>query len=299
MDFSHHIGTIHDPLFQETQQSPHIMQQEDRLDHSGVSSHDPGGGVFNHKEPPTTLTDRLFQLQGHLYRLLSAEEDQPGVDSVQQGLEAAKSLLDILQLGLAPQSNTTTESNIFSAGRQTNNGGLIPPESNQDSNSLPEIDPKMLMGDQSEPPSVSYITVQQALICYSNVLLLLDRVVGGLTNRAGVGDVSAPSNQESRAALHLGIFSLASQPALNNEIVLHLVLCIVQHLRGMIHMLASKCKDLVWAVDQTSTGVVSEKQTFKGTDTSSRSIAVVLSAVSDLVTQRETLLVEKLKDSHS
>ena len=299
MDFSHHIGTIHDPLFQDTHQSPHIVQQGLRLDHNDISSQDPGGGVSNQKESPTTsLTDRLFQLQGQLHRLSSSEEGQPGVDCVQQGLEAAKSFLDILQLGLASQPGLPTESDIFSVGRQTNNSGLTPPESTRDSSCMPEIDPTMLMNDQLDPPSVSYITVQQALICYSYVLLLLDRAVGGLTHRAKLGVVTAPYSQESRAALHLGIFSLASQPALNNEIVLHLVLCIVQHLRRMIRMLASRCKDLVDGVDQTSIGAGSDRHHTEKKDTSPISIAGVLSSVSDLVTQRESLLVGKLRDSH-
>lgn len=211
-----------------------------------------------------------------------AEDGQVGFNYVQDGLETAKSFLDILQSGLAskdsplPESNLPTEPTVHSAGRETDTCS------------------QGRSTDQPGAPAIGYVTVQQALTCYSYVLPLLDRVVGALTTCARVGGADVSGGQETRAALHLGLFSLASQPALNNEIVLHLVLRIVHHLRAMIKILVSKCKDVIDAPDQGEPGSRSQSESSGNANAPPVSIAAILCSVSDHVIKKEKMLVEKL-----
>ncbi|KAK4119454.1 hypothetical protein N657DRAFT_674857 [Parathielavia appendiculata] len=85
--------------------------------------------------------------------------------------------------------------------------------------------------------AVGYITVQQALTCYSFVLLVLDRVVNALQSTRA-GDQNQSGVLEVPSPLSLGSFNLASQPALNAEMVLHLVFRMIHHSRSLIHSLA-------------------------------------------------------------
>jgi len=244
------------------------------------------------KEPAATLITRLFQLQGQLYRLLPSEDGNVSFKYVQEGLEASKSFLDVLQTDSASKGTIFTAPVVSSGVQQTNPGQPTPPESNHSSTSMSENDPSKAHQPNAAP--MSYIVVQQTLTCYLYVLLLLDRVVEVLTSRAGTGGINVSVSQEPSAAIHLGIFSLASQPALNNEIVLLLILRLVQHLQEIIQILASKCNELVDNSNQTSTGVGSDSESLGKTKEVPVSLAIVLHSMSNLVIKREKLLVGRL-----
>lgn len=293
-DFCNYNNTIYDPLFRfgETHQSPHTAQQGDRPENGGPSSKEPGGGDCSGKEPTAALLSRLFQLQGQLCRLLLAGDGQSGCEYVQEGLEVSKTFLEMLQAGSPPTGSSLTAPVVLSRGRQTNPGEPISPESSQSLRYMSENSP--LREGRPDASPMNYIVVQQALTCYLYTLLLLDRVVAVLTSRAGAGDVNLSVSQESPAALHFGLFSLASQPALNNEMVLHLILRLVQHLQAIIQMLASKCNELVDDSDQTSTGACPALESSGKTKVSPASLAVVSHAMSDLVIKRERLLIGRL-----
>ncbi|KAH8651292.1 hypothetical protein BX600DRAFT_473337 [Xylariales sp. PMI_506] len=291
-DFCHY-NNIHDPLFQfqEANQPPHMVQQSGLSENHGLCSKGPASSDPNRKEPTATLISRLFQLQGHLCRLLLAGDGQPGFEYVQEGLEASKSFLDILQAGIASQDGLPMHPAVSPGDREANASVPVPLESSEISNATSEND--TFIEPRQEASPMSYIVVQQALTCYLYVLLLLDRVVGLLTSRAGGRDAHVSVSHES-PALHLGVFSLASQPALNNEIVLHLILRLVQHLQAIIRMLASKCKELADELDETSTNGNSESESSEKQKPLPASLAAVLHGMSDLVIRRERLLVERL-----
>jgi hypothetical protein len=242
-------------------------------------------GGPQHPETSPTTADRLVELQTQLHRLLSvAHDEHSGFDYVQEGLEAAKTFLGVLQTSLASLNDYCPDAAKVPA------------------------------------PSVSYIAVQQSLVCYSYVLLLLDRVVGVLTGsgppvaHACAGTSSymyTPSplgESPAVTALSLGVFNLASQPALNVEMVLHLVLRMVQRLRKMIHLLASGCKDLAGVLDRPDripassasggemhvSAVEADRGSSKKANGTPVSIAVMSYAVSDFIVERENALVGRL-----
>jgi hypothetical protein len=254
----------------------------------------PCGSTPRRPESPTTLAETLVQLQVRLHRLLSASDEEPTFDFVQEGLEAAKSFLSVLQTRLAAQRHLSLDSGVLSTAGTTTTGWLLASEGTQDS-SVPSRDARC-----ANASPVSYITIQQALTCYSYVLMLLDRVVSVLqSTRVGDRSESGLGLLESPSTLSLGSFNLASQPALNAEIVLHLVHRMVQHLRAQIQSLASGCKDLsnLLSGSPTSAGTklpAAEDSISRSTNSSFVSIATMSHAVSDLVVERERMLLERL-----
>jgi hypothetical protein len=184
------------------------------------------------------------------------------------------------------------------------------------------------------PIATEYLTAQQALTCYSYMLLLLDRVVGVLTDQtssttaatAGAGDLSS----SSPSTVRLGVFSLASQPALNAEVVMHMVLRMVLRLRGLIQGLVAGFELAAGAggVGDGAPNMTASGDTTSGNSTvglfssgspattlieggvavsstppsqrpsvswpSDSSIAGSLRVVADLVSEREKVLLERL-----
>jgi hypothetical protein len=280
IDFSHPIDAINESLYNSTTPLLPVPEPFPFQD---------SGGVSNTEQ----TMDRLLQLQGKLHRLLSTMDRQPAVDYIEEGLEVTKTFLEILQAGMASHS-LPAESSILSttaalpAGSNSSGDGVTTtsncPGNNTISSATSAAGPK-----RHAAGGVNFIMVEQALLCYSYVLHMLDRVVGVLTtndNQAGGAGL------EPLAALSLGFFSLASQPALNAGVVLHLVLRMVQHLRVLIQQMESGCKDLADRSSSPSDSAVdigcSPWKVYAS------SIAVTSYAVANLVGEREKSLVERL-----
>ena len=293
--FCHDNSTINDPLFQFTHHSPPLMQQTSLVEEGGMSFEGPGTSNATQKEPTATLISRLYHLQGQLCRLLMSGDGQPGFEYVQEGLEASKSFLDLLQVGSESRDNHLPPLVIHPRSQRTDPSQPTPPESCQGSSSASENGPSS--EEQSNSPPTDYIVLQQSLTCYLYVLLLLERVVGVLTKRTGFGDVNVSISQESSTALHLGLFSLASQPALSNEVVMHLILRLVQHLQRIIRMLASRCKEISDNSDEISTSRSSDLKSPGNAMTPPVSLGVVLHGMSDLIVKRENALIARLLSS--
>lgn len=198
----------------------------------------------------------------------------------------------MLQAGTASSSSLAAAPAVSSGDRGTSAGEPIAPERSQSPHSLSGGAPSR--EGQPDPLHISYILLQQTVTCYLCVLLLLDRVVGVLTGRGGLGDVDVWVSQECPPALHLGLFSLASQPALNDEIVLYLILRLVQQLQAIIHRLASECRELVGDPHPTSTSADPDRESPGGSKASPISLDMVSHAMSDLVIKRERSLVGRL-----
>ncbi|KAK3292395.1 uncharacterized protein B0H64DRAFT_376936 [Chaetomium fimeti] len=316
--FGRHITGIHSSLFPRSYPSPQAVQQVD----DGISSPTPGVNApspnsTRPNEVTTTLADRLLELQAQLHRHLAAADGQMGSDNVQDGLEVAKTFLAVLQASFASSQNdmASTEPLGFPSADQlhamTTNWPSVSGHNFacQNRNSIPDDNDPMSAMDEDPttetPCAVSFVTAQQALTCYSYVLLLLDRVVSGVTspvrcaaptnaNTSAAPKLRSPS-QESPTVLRLGLFSLDSQPALNTEIVLHL--------RLQIQKLASKCNELGGGggLGQTrSPGTAaaavgnSDEEAFGRKGTSPAPIAAIVHAVSSLIVERESSLIDRL-----
>ncbi len=217
-----------------------------------------------------TLAERLIPLQTLFHRQFSANnsDEKPGLDQMQEGLEAAQRLLAWLQEAVqVPGHNVATASMI----------------------------------EDHTDITVSFITVQQVFTCYSYVLVLLDRAVGRVTSRSTAesldeASASGSGREGDPLAFRLGPFNLASQPALNTEMVLHLALRLVQHLGVQIQNLASRCEDLTAAAGQTSADSSRWHKEFAAPAAAPPPIpaGVLLHAVSGLVIERERLLLRRL-----
>jgi hypothetical protein len=280
IDFSHHIDAINESLYHGT--APLLPTPE-------PFPFPDSGGVSNTEQ----TTDRLLQLQGQLHRLLLATDRQPAVDHIEEGLEVTKSFLEILQdsmvsHGLPANSSILSTTIALPPGSTGSGDGVMTASNGPGGDTISSANsaagPKL-----HAAAGVNFIIVEQALLCYSHVLHMMDRIVGVLTtydNRAGGAGLGPP------AALSLGFFSLASQPTLNAGVLLHIVLCMVKHLRVLIQQLASGCKDLA---DRSS----SPPDSAVNMDSSpwkvyASSIAVTSYAVANLVGEREKSLVERL-----
>jgi hypothetical protein len=268
IDFSRHIDSINESLCHDT--TPPLPAPE-------PFPFPDSGGVSNTEQ----ITDRLLKLQGQLHRLLSATDRQPAINYIEEGLEVTKSFLEILQASMDPHG-LPADSSILSTT------SALPPGSNGSGDTISSAN--SVVGLKLHAAAgVSLIMVEQALLCYSYVLHILDRVVGVLTTKdsqAGGAGLELP------AAVSLGFFSLASQPALNAGVMLHLVLRMVQHLRVLIQQLASGCKDLADRSSSPSDSAVS--MGISPGNVYASSLAVTSHAVANLVGEREKLLVERL-----
>ncbi len=259
------------------------------------SPEDSGTGTVNGAEN-THITDKLLQLQGQLHRLLWTADADPSADLVEESLEVSKAFMEMLQRVMAGSST-------------------------------PDNNPT---GSDRRPATADFIAAQQALTCYSCMLLLFERVVGGLTTAATTTTtttipLTTDSNNpmspvlppSSPPSLRLGYFSLASQPALNVEVVVCLVLRMVLRLRSLIHALVDGFRDdsgedggaVATRMDSVGSetsvsgspattvaegvGVVVSSTTARKRPSLS-SIAGALHAVADLVSEEERLLLERL-----
>ncbi|KAK3936663.1 hypothetical protein QBC46DRAFT_321086 [Diplogelasinospora grovesii] len=290
LDFSNHLSCLPEPLYHD----PPLLRPlpgASSTDASSFPSDSSGGSAATTEQ----TTDRLLQLQGQLHRLLWAtereREGEPAAGLVEESLEVIKTFLEILQAALAAQGRLppeTTMAAVWTASKS------VEKETDFAASSAA---PKQ----QTAAPITNYITAQQALTCYSYMLLMLDRVIGALTSsdygsatpwRAD-GEASSPPP----AALSLGFFNLASQPALNAEVVLHLLLRMVQRLRVLIQVMVSGCKELT--ADQRSSTSSSGSTMVEGLSSprgssAATSIAVTSHAVAELVSERERSLIERL-----
>jgi hypothetical protein len=254
VDFSQHLDSINDSLGNGT--TPPFQAPE----------------PFPFPEPCVIsnleqTTDRLLKLQGQLHRLLSITDRQPAPNFIEEGLEVAKSFLEILQAsidlhGLTSDANSHATDSRLPAGKNRS-GDII-----------------------SSAAGVDIIMVEQALLCYSYVLQMLNRLVRVLTSKERQSALELP------AAVSLGFFSLASQPALNAGVMLHLILRMVTHSRVLVQQLASGCKDLEDPSSSPSDSAVSTGSSPGKVYASS--IAATSHAVANLVGEREKVLVERL-----
>jgi len=129
-----------------------------------------------------------------------------------------------------------------------------------------------------------------------------------LSGRPTTGDrCQSASASAPNSAFSLGFFNLASQPALNAEMVLHLMLRMIQRLRVLIQALVSSCDSGVrdrtssiaasTSLSSPDTIVVvdgSSPPAAKAGQPSVLSIAGTSHAVAELVSEKEKLLVERL-----
>lgn len=279
LDFSHHINScVPDPLYQDASRP---------LPGSSEAFSFPDSDSVTNAEQ---TTDRLLQLQGRLHRILWAADREPAADLVEESLEIIKTFLEILQAAVATQGRLPTDCGVALA-TTTMTTGWPAGNSNETATECTAVGGPLKQ--QAAVPTVNYITAQQALTCYSYMLLMLDRVISVLTSIDYGSATCRVEGESSPAALSLGFFNLASQPALNVEVVLHLVLRMVQRLRVLIQVLVSGCKDFADRSSTSPTSIVVEGLREKGTPAAT-SIAVASHAVADHVSERERLLVERL-----
>jgi hypothetical protein len=228
-----------------------------------------------------TTTDRLLQLQIQLHHLSMATDqettmNQPAAEEV---LEATKNFLEILQASLADQSCLAVPKLALASTTNAPSGC-----------------------DDLKPAAMSYITVLQVLTCYSYVLHVLDPVVSALTIQKAESAVrtaescrafsSAGFKNSSQTTLSIGFFNLASQPAMNADVVLHIILRMIQQLRISIHLLASGHRELAGEIsDRVGIGSTAVDTTRK---LQSTPISISSQPIVRLISTREEPLVEKL-----
>ena len=252
IDFSQHMDSINDQLGQGT--TPPFS----------TSEHFPfpeSSGISNLEQ----TADRLLKLQGQLNRLLSATNRPPAANYVEEGLELTKNFLEILQASVDLHGLSSDSSNHLTLLR-------LPPRQSRS--------PDIITGN------VDIINVEHALFCYSHVLRMLDGVVRVLTSKDSQTGLELP------ATVSLGFFSLASQPALNAGVMLHLVLRMVTHSRALVQRLASGCKELADSTSSPSDSAVSTGSS--PGKVYAISIFTTSHAMASLVGEREKSLVERL-----
>jgi microcystin-dependent protein len=246
---------------------------------SFLDSDDMGSGPTAQEIGSTT--DRLLQLQIQLHHLSVTTDqatamNQPAAEEV---LEATKSFLEILQASLAAQS-------------------CIP----QPTSAIASTADALTGWNDPNPAAMSYITVLQVLTCYSYVLHVLDPVVSALIIQKAESTVrtevpsrafsNAGLEKSSQTALTMGFFNLASQPAMNADVVLHIILRMIQQLRVSIHLLASGHRDLVGEIsDRVGIGSPAVDTTHKLHATP---ISISSQPIVKLISAREEPLVERL-----
>jgi hypothetical protein len=249
---------------------------------SFLDSDDMGSGPTAQEIGSTT--DRLLQLQIQLHHLSVTTDqatamNQPAAEEV---LEATKSFLEILQASLAAQSCIPQPISAIASTADALTGWDDP--------------------NPAAPAATSYITVLQVLTCYSYVLHVLDPVVSALIIQKAESTVrtevpsrafsNAGLEKSSQTALTMGFFNLASQPAMNADVVLHIILRMIQQLRVSIHLLDSGHRDLVGEIsDRVGIGSPAVDTTRKLHATP---ISISSQPIVKLISAREEPLVERL-----
>jgi len=103
---------------------------------------------------------------------------------------------------------------------------------------------------------------------------------------------NAGLENSSQTALSIGFFNLASQPAMNADVVLHIILRMIQQLRVSIHLLASGHRDLGGEIsDRVGIGSSAVDTTRKLHATP---ISISSQPIVKLISAREEPLVERL-----
>jgi microcystin-dependent protein len=246
---------------------------------SFLNSDDMGSGPTAQEIGSTT--DRLLQLQFQLHHLSVTTDQETAMNqpAAEEVLEATKNFLEILQASLAAQS-------------------CIP----QPISAIASTADAVTGWDDPKPAAMSYITVLQVLTCYSYVLHVLDPVVSALIVQKAESTVrtaepcrafsNAGHEKSSQTALSMGFFNLASQPAMNADVVLHIILRMIQQLRLSIHLLASGHRDPVDEIsDRVGIGSPAVDTTRKLHATP---ISISSQPIVKLISAREEPLVERL-----
>ena len=223
-----------------------------------VESHysDSGLGTSEKAVPVKPGADELLRLQCHLSNLLrdaseSVTAQQPALDEV---MMACKELLELLPVR-----------------RSDCSGPFTPGERSQG-------DP--CHGDQRsplDPLCINYIAVLQVATSYAYALHLLDLVVDNLKTRAG-----------NLALVSLGIFNLASQPAMRTPVGAYMISNMVHQMRDAISLLMPEHKGLDVST-QRPPPHPSPMGGLQGAATANSIQAAV-----NMVSEKETSLLEKL-----
>ncbi len=239
-------------------------------------------------------TDRLLELQGQLHRLLWTVDNHPDANLVEESLEIVKVFIEILQSATkdltAAQDSRNPTGELSATASQSTQGSANGGKRRQRSTRICMI-------------------AQQALTCYSCVLLVLDRVVRGMEPQ----ETPNPGEETLPPSLQFGLFNLASQPELNVEVVVHLVLRMVFRLRGLIRDLVAGFAEggvAGNAVEDVEVGSLSSQFSSPSTilvnggptsrkrqgdpTPSGSSIAATLLTVADLVSEEEKSLLDRM-----
>lgn len=271
IDFSRHIEAVNETIHHGA------AGQIPALEPFPLPDSDPDGVLDT--DQATQATDKLLDLQGRLRRVLSGLDRQPSIDHVENGLEVTKSFLEILQSMMASHSLPMDPGILSTSPSPRGNG-----------NSDATIAITRLNADATN--GLDFITVQQALLCYSHVLYMLDRVVDVLaTDVNQMGGVQQP---EAPAAISIGRFSLTSQPALNATVLMHLLIRMIHQLALLVQQLASGCKELAGRLSSPPDSAVAVETGGSPDKMPASSIAVTSHAVADLIGEREKSLLERL-----
>ncbi|KAJ9483221.1 hypothetical protein VN97_g10187 [Penicillium thymicola] len=167
----------------------------------GVSDHPDSAMGMSEKATPVKIgMDELLQLQCHLNALLTgaSESATPHQPALDEVLVACKDLLELLP------------------GRQSDCSGPPTPGRPLDNSCRPALDPLR----------INYIAVLQVATSYAYALQLLDLAVDNLKPQAG-----------NLALVSLGIFNLASQPAMSTSVRAYMIFNMVHQLRDAISLL--------------------------------------------------------------
>ncbi|KAJ5451074.1 hypothetical protein N7491_000256 [Penicillium cf. griseofulvum] len=189
--------------------------------------------------------DELLRLQCHLNNLLTgaSESATPHQPALDEVMVACKDLLELLP------------------GRQSDCSGPSTPGRPQDNSCHAALGPLR----------VNYIAVLQVATSYAYALQLLDLAVDNLKPQAG-----------NLALVSLGIFNLASQPAMSTSVRAYMIFNMVHQLRGAISLLTPEHRG------RPPTSVSSTDRLQVATTTNSIQAAVYM------VYEMETSLLEKL-----
>ncbi len=291
LDFSPHINAdignddFSDVLFQDAcGDNTQPLQESDAFAFLESES-----GVRQTARDVETTTDKLLQLQYQLHRFFLKTHQETSMDNpaMNEVLEATKSFLEILQDSVAAQSCLSDPTLALASPVDAPSRSDEPSHSGQ-------------IARQKET-SMSYITLLQVLTCYSYVLHALEPVIGTLishtvdstkeTAEYRCSFLNAGLESSSQPAVSLGFFNLASQPAMNADVVLYIVLQMIQQLRVSIHMLTSRCRDLT---DKTNDRPLSPSATDKTRKLHATPINISSQPVIEVISKREESLVERL-----
>ncbi|KAL4902780.1 hypothetical protein BDW74DRAFT_180479 [Aspergillus multicolor] len=194
---------------------------------SDLSDSDPGAS--EKESGPVVMSigaDELLRLQSHLSNMLKSASEpstgpQPALDEV---MMACKDLLELLPM---PVHRPSSDHNRNTANKTATTGPPLTPNSISAGPRQPGYDePRQRQGGPFDPLRINYITVLQVATSYAYALQLLDLAVDHLKTHAG-----------SLALVSMGIFNLASQPAMSISVGAYMISSMVHQLRDAISLL--------------------------------------------------------------